>query len=327
MAQRNLNTNNSTPWSGPETGVLAMGLVWAAGWIGYSVFTAYRAETGFDLRAADVALGILPALFAWAWADKSAKHRASVRRLDRHAERIVKLSAKVKALEEADTPEEPSASLMDKINQIASAQQRSDETLAVFLSSRATEAKESAQPLRLANTVAVDHQPSLLLTTPSTPNAPLSAEDFIRAANFPKTPEDRVGFAVMKLAMKSEQTSGFINASQDILTLLSQEGVYMDDLHAEPARVEVWRNFAKGQRGRDIAPLGGIRNRQVLEKVATRMREDQVFRDAVHHFLRKFDFAFTAFGETASEDEILAFSETRSARAFMLLGRIAGTFD
>lgn len=327
MAQQNLNTDHSHPWTGIETGVMALGLVWAVGWIGFCVFAAYGSETGFDLRVADVLLGILPALFAWAWADQAAKHRATVRRLDRHAERIAKLSHKVKALAEAGAPEEPSPSLMEKINQIASAQKRSDETLAVFLSSRATEAKEAAQPLRLENAVPVDHQPSLLLATPSAPDAPLSAEDFIRAANFPKTPEDRVGFAVMKLAMRSEQTSGFINSAQDILTLLSQEGVYMDDLHADPARVEVWRNFAKGQRGRDIAPLGGIRDRQILEKVATRMREDQVFRDAVHHFLRKFDFAFTAFGETASEDEILAFADTRSARAFMLLGRIAGTFD
>jgi len=295
--------------------------------MGYSLFSAFGSEAGFDLRIADVALGILPALFAWAWADQSAKHRAVVRRLSRHAERIAKLSYQVKTLEEADAPDEPGVGLMEKINQIASAQKRSDETLAVFLSSRAAEVKEPAQPLRLENAVPVDHQPSLLLSASSKPDAPLSSEDFIRAANFPETPEDRVGFAVMKLAMKNEQTSGFINAAQDILTLLSQEGVYMDDLHAEPARADVWRNFAKGQRGRDIAPLGGIRDRKVLEKVATRMREDQVFRDAVHHFLRKFDFAFAKFAETAVEDDLLVFSETRSARAFMLLGRIAGTFD
>jgi hypothetical protein len=47
----------------------------------------------------------------------------------------------------------------------------------------------------------------------------------------------------------------------------------------------------------------------------------------VHHFLRKFDFAFTEFAETATDEDLILFGETRSARAFMLLGRIAGTFD
>jgi hypothetical protein len=33
------------------------------------------------------------------------------------------------------------------------------------------------------------------------------------------------------------------------------------------------------------------------------------------------------FEETASDEEIGALSETRTARAFMLLGRVTGTFD
>ena len=57
------------------------------------------------------------------------------------------------------------------------------------------------------------------------------------------------------------------------------------------------------------------------------MKQDPIFRDAAHHFLRKFDQMFTDFEAVADDAEISALSETRTARAFMLLGRVAGTFD
>ena len=45
------------------------------------------------------------------------------------------------------------------------------------------------------------------------------------------------------------------------------------------------------------------------------------------NFLRQFDSVFTEFETNASDEEVLGFAETRTARAFMLLGRVAGTFD
>lgn len=157
--------------------------------------------------------------------------------------------------------------------------------------------------------------------------SPLSNADFIRALNFPETPDDTLGFAVMNRAMKDHLTSQMICAAQDILTLLSQDGIYMDDLRPDMARPDVWRQFAKGERGRAIAALGGIQDRSSLALSNGRMKEDAVFRDTAHHFLRVFDTCFSKFEPTASDAEISAFSETRTARAFMLLGRVAGTFS
>jgi hypothetical protein len=57
------------------------------------------------------------------------------------------------------------------------------------------------------------------------------------------------------------------------------------------------------------------------------MRRDHIFRDAVHHFLRQFDRTLAAFEPEATDAEIARLSETRTARAFMLLGRVAGTFN
>jgi hypothetical protein len=173
-----------------------------------------------------------------------------------------------------------------------------------------------------------DEQPALALGTPAEDlRPPLSVADFIRALNFPETPEDKVGFRALRLALEDRTTSKLIRAAQDVLTLLSQDGIYMDDLKPERAKPEVWRRFAQGERGRTISALGGIRDRSSLALTAGRMREDPVFRDAAHHFLRQFDRTFQEFEKNASDQDMAELAETRTARAFMLFGRVTGTFD
>ena len=156
---------------------------------------------------------------------------------------------------------------------------------------------------------------------------PLSVEDFIKAVHFPETADDEDGFAALKRGLQNRETAMFIQAAQDVLTLLSQDGIYMDDLRPEVTKPETWRRFSLGERGRKVATLGGIRDRSSLALTSGRMKQDSIFRDTAHHFLRTFDKEFVSFEKSATDEEISAFAETRTARAFMLLGRVAGTFD
>jgi len=64
-----------------------------------------------------------------------------------------------------------------------------------------------------------------------------------------------------------------------------------------------------------------------LALTGSRMREDAVFRDAGHHFLRTFDKTIAEFEKNASDADIADLADTRTARAFMLFGRVTGTFD
>lgn len=172
----------------------------------------------------------------------------------------------------------------------------------------------------------VDAQSALEFEAEDQPD-PISVEEFIRAMNFPDDENDREGFRALRRAFADPDSGKLIRASQDILTLLSQEGIYTDDFSPDRARPEIWRRFAQGARGQSVADLGGIRSSTALTKVINRMRDDVVFRDAAHHFLRYFDYAIVAFVQTATDQEIADLSETRTARAFMLLGRAAGAFD
>ena len=220
----------------------------------------------------------------------------------------------------------PHPALMKRLDELAAGQKTLESSLAMLGSARLTEAAQF--PATTAEAEPAEDQPTLSLGTPAEAlQPPLSNEDFIRALNFPETTEDKAGFAALRRALKDRNAAKLIQAAQDILTLLSQDAIYMDDLRPDLARPEIWRAFAQGTRGRAIAPLGGIHDRSSLALAAGRMKQDPIFRDAAHHFLRCFDRSFSAFAEQATDAEITALAGTRSARAFMLLGRVAGTFD
>ena len=173
-----------------------------------------------------------------------------------------------------------------------------------------------------------DEQPALALGTPADElRPPLGIAEFLRALNFPEGPDDKDGFRALRMALEDRNVAKLIRAAQDVLTLLAQEGIYMDDLKPERARPELWRRFAAGERGGQISGLGGVRDRSSLALTSGRMREDTIFRDAAHHFMRTFDKTLQQFEKEASDADLAALSDTRTARAFMLFGRVAGVFD
>ena len=221
---------------------------------------------------------------------------------------------------------EPSVS--QKLDEIAAAARKTETTLATFASARRAEPEPARAAPQPAPPADMDEQTALELGTHIEDTLPqLSAEDFIRAMNFPETADDEDGFTALRKALKDRSAGQLIQAAQDVLTLLSQDGIYMDDLVPDRARPDVWRQFGDGARGKMIASLGGVHDRASLALSAGRMKQDPIFRDTAHHFLRKFDQVVSTFAVSATDSEISALADTRTARAFMLLGRVAGTFD
>ena len=212
-----------------------------------------------------------------------------------------------------------------KLDAIAEAQRKTDSTLSMF-TTRRTAPLAPVAPRSPAPREGGESQPVLALENPLPATGPLAVEDFIRALNFPDTAQDEAGFAALRRALSDHATAELVRAAQDVLTALSQEGIYKDDLRPDRARPDIWRAFAQGLRGAPVAALGGVRDRSCLALTIGRMRADPAFRDAAHRFLRAFDRRFSAFETQASDGDIARFSETRSARAFMLLGRVTGVF-
>lgn len=161
----------------------------------------------------------------------------------------------------------------------------------------------------------------------STSNAPITIRELIKALNFPDNADDTEGFRVLRRVFNDRTTAKLLQSAQDVLTMLSQDGIYMDDLRVERPDPSAWRSFAKGVRGKDVAALGMVRDRTALSLSNTRLKNDLEFRETVHAFLTQFDAILCDFEETAEDNELAEMGKTRSAIAFMLLGRVSGAFN
>ncbi len=309
--------------SAAEIIALALSAIWL---FGASIFFLVIDSTGagFDsLRFVMTLLAVfMPVALIWVAAEAARNARTTREESERLENAIDALRQSIVNRQTSENADE----VERKLQEIAATTKKTETALATFTTVRS--APMLPPDLPPADPDDDNDQPTLALgTTAEELAAPLEMSDYIRALNFPETAEDKEGFRSLRLALQDRKAALLIQSAQDVLTLLSQDGIYMDDLRPDRARPELWRRFARGERGRTIAALGGIRDRSSLALSSARMKNDPVFRDTVHHFLRTFDRGFVEFEDVATDQDIAALTDTRSARAFMLLGRVTGTFD
>jgi len=316
------------PVSSIEITAIALSLLWLAAAIAFFVMTPGSGSTSIDgLRFILTMLAVfMPVAMIWV-AATAARASHVMREESQRLQTAIDAIRQSYVAQQQRTAISTEPSVSRKLDEIAAAAKKTETALATFSTSRRVPERKVSQPVPDGAADGGD-QGSLALGTSAEELAPpLPVDDFIRALNFPETAEDEEGFAALRRALRDRRAAQLIQAAQDVLTLLSQDGIYMDDLRPDMARADIWRQFAQGTRGRAVAPLGGIRDRTSLALTSGRMKQDNIFRDAAHHFLRLFDRMIAEFEPTASDADISALSETRTARAFMLLGRVAGTFN
>jgi hypothetical protein len=340
MSDQNTDPNTAKPTSlgiydkprrDPVTAVeiiaVTLSVVWLAGAVVFFVFVPDAQTANFQGIPFVVTMMAVFLPVAMIWVAATAARTSRIMR-----EESQRLQTAIDAIRQAYVAQQQRGNISSepsvtrKLEEIAQAAKKTETTLATFSSSR-SDARRATSPAP-ANSDTPEDQGFLELGTPAADlSPPLPTDDFIRALNFPETAEDEAGFAALRRALRDRKAAQLIQAAQDVLTLLSQDGIYMDDLRPDKARPEIWRDFASGTRGRGIAALGGIRDRSSLALTAGRMKQDPIFRDAAHHFLRLFDRMFAEFEPEATDAEIAGLGDTRTARAFMLLGRVTGTFN
>lgn len=308
--------------SGPKSGTaLAVGIaIWLLAAAGFALTSDFGSMDGTAISVLAAAF-FMPALLITGLlylAVIAADLRRETLQLQRTSDELRRVLSQQK--HEA-APLSPVA--QSRIDALSNAQEQTDTRLTLFFSHRA---RDRAAP---QGTAALDDaQPTLALgdMAQSAPDTPSTA-DLIRALHFPEDEKDTEGFDALRKALNDTRCAPLIRCAQDVLTRLAQDGIYMDDLRPDRARPEFWRAFANGARGALIAPLGGIRDRSCLALTSGRMRNDVDFKQAAHLFLREFDKVFADFEKQADDAQIAAMADTRSARAFMLLGRVSGVFS
>lgn len=187
--------------------------------------------------------------------------------------------------------------------------------------------RPAAAPLQRApaGRAAEPPQPSLDLGGPA-PVA-VDTDDLIRALNFPDGPDDVVAIQSLRAALRDPDTARLIRASQDMVMLLAEHGLYMDDRPPAPDRPDLWRRLARGERGAALAGITTPSPADVMEPLAAALRSDEVFRDAAHHFLRHWDRMLSRELPDLDDPRVTALADTRSGRAFTLLAEAAGTLE
>lgn len=256
--------------------------------------------------------------------------RNETRMLHQSVERMRK-TIEVQVGEEAETRDRW---IQSQLAQITAHTKQTDAHLSTLAKSYAAQTGEPPAP---RNTTALAKKSAVVLDEAQAdlplPNEPIASDalitirELIKALNFPDNAKDTDGFRVLQRAFKDRTTSKLLYLSQEVLTMLSEDGIYMDELRVENPSASAWRSFANGERGKEVAALGMIRDRTALTLSNTRLKSDSVFREKVHGFLTQFDVILTEFEETAEDNELVEMGKTRSAIAFMLLGRISGAFS
>ncbi|AZB60665.1 hypothetical protein [Cereibacter sphaeroides] len=294
-----------------EAGVAGAGLLWT---LSVALHLIFRGDGGIFAHVMAILAVVLPLTLTVSMV----LFLRTIRHLKAENERM---ASAVDAMRKAHLVSQQGGAarvaLEKRVEELAAAQHQTETRLAELFAVPAEPAPAGRAP---------EDQPALALGGPRQ-RAPLTVGDLVRAMNFPESAEDRAGFRALRRALEDPSSAKLIRAAQDVLTLLSQLGLFMEDFPPDRARPDIWRRFAEGERGRPISDLGGIHDKEALASIAAKMREDAVFRDASHHFLRAFDRTVSHFAGQASDAEIVDMSETRTARAFMLIGRASGTFD
>lgn len=202
---------------------------------------------------------------------------------------------------------------------------RQGEATAEF-SRRATDLRpaQSAAPVHTQPTKTAPQQVAMQLEAPT--EVRIVPETLIRALNFPDDANDHEAITAMRTALKDRELARVIRAAQDVITLLAEHEITMDGISPDTASPAIWRRFAGGERGKSVANIGQSQSKIALEIVTTLLRNDEIFRDSAHHFLRHFDQTLARNAPELEDLELEALVDTRSARAFILLGKASGSF-
>lgn len=173
------------------------------------------------------------------------------------------------------------------------------------------------------------NQPSLPLTGLGVPGEglePLNLAEKIQAINFPNDARDQSGLRLMNRAEHDAEMGALMKSARSLLSAFAEDGIYMDDIMPNPPQAKIWRKFVKGKRGSEVAVLGGIQDRTAFALTKGRLKSDVAFREVALNFMREFDRFLSDYEKQANDTHLLKLGQTRSARAFMLIGRCTGAF-
>ncbi|MBM3612306.1 MAG: hypothetical protein FJX19_04965 [Alphaproteobacteria bacterium] len=187
-------------------------------------------------------------------------------------------------------------------------------------------AMQPAAPARAAPPPPLAEPTQQSLLPDPAPAIPPSPAEIALALDFAQSECDGLAQAAIARCAADPDLARLIRAAQDAIAMMGAHGLYVADVEPRAGQAALWRCFAAGGRGADFAPLAPDGAAEVFALAALRLREDEVLRDAVHHFLRRFDATLGRIAPEADDATLEAMVAGSSGRAFGLMARAVGTF-
>ncbi len=155
----------------------------------------------------------------------------------------------------------------------------------------------------------------------------LDWEKFVKAANFPDSEDDRETLEALYAVLTDREAAALLQTAEDVLSTLADLNLFMEDMQVHHAPIELWRSYIIDGDSRDILDIGGVRDPHAIEDVEFALNERQEFARISKAFFDQYEtIVARLFQETDDPTLAVELADTRTGRAYMLIGRAEGRF-
>lgn len=156
--------------------------------------------------------------------------------------------------------------------------------------------------------------------SPDVPGSGLRIRTLVRALNFAEDADDVEGFKAVETATRNSTAKLVLDASMTVLNSLARHDIIMDDLRPSIEKPNAWRKYSEPGVEKDITALGSIGKLDYLKLVSGLYGEEKEFRSQADRLTNAIESHIGGFVSLAADHEILAFADSRTLRAFLLVG-------
>lgn len=149
----------------------------------------------------------------------------------------------------------------------------------------------------------------------------------VRAANFPDSEEDQETLEALYAVLTDKEAAELLQTAEDALSALADIGLFMEDMQPDHAPADRWRSFIVDRSMAGAMELGGVRDATAIEDVATALADKPDFEDVARRFVESYERILgRLFAEAGDAGLSIELANTRTGRAYMLVGRASGRF-
>lgn len=132
----------------------------------------------------------------------------------------------------------------------------------------------------------------------------------------------------VEAAFADPDVAAVATLAANVAEALAEDGLHVADLEPVHAPAPLWRRFAEGARGGELAALAGIEDEIALAIARARLRDDPAFRALAMRLVTAYTRLLgRAAAEIGADPRLVELAETPPGRAFVLVATLTRAFQ